>query len=228
MQTRIVLVEPKYEGNIGSIARVMKNFGFTDLFLVNPPELGNDARIWASHASDVISCCKIFKSLDDALKGSNIVVGTTSKTGKEAVRTPIISPKELREKIEGKEGIVSILFGREDVGLYNRELARCDIVVRIPTSHEYPVMNVSHAVTIILYELRDVESKNLKIAGRNDIDLLLDHYRRLFDEIRYPTHKKEKTLTMLRRIFGRAGLTEKEVRTLRGILRKTEWRINKK
>ncbi len=154
MEVRIILVEPKSEENVGAVARVTKNFGFSDLYLLNPPDIGIKALSVAAHAYDVLQSCRIVDSLPVAIANSAIVVGTTAKLGTSTnkhLRMPFFSPLELKDKVAGKSGILSILFGREDVGLLNVELKLCDLVVSIPTSHEYPVMNLSHAVAVILY-----------------------------------------------------------------------------
>ena len=231
MEVRVILVEPKNEENIGAVARVTKNFGFSDLYLVNPPNIGKKAFSVASHASDVLSACKIVNSMEEAIADSAIVAGTTSKPGisvNKHLRMPFFSPQELKKKVEDKRGIVSLLFGREDVGLLNEELMLCEIVVCIPTSPGYPVMNLSHAVAVVLYELRDVGAVSgavsgvLPLACLEDKERLFAHIRTFMDEIEYRDYKKEKTALMLRRILGRAELTAREVRTLRGILRKAE------
>jgi len=230
MKTVIVLVEPKYEGNIGSVARAMKNFGFKELILVKPPPLGDFCRAMASHAADVLDDCKTVDSFEDAVKNSNIVVGTTGITGgsgDEHIRMPFFTPKELGEKLRGKEGDISLVFGREDVGLSNEEIKKCDMIVNIPTCAEYPVMNLSHAVAIILYELCNVSSGKIELAKHDDLERLYEHYQSILNQIDYPKHKRNKTFLMLRRIFGRATLTGREVQTFRGILRKIEFHIKR-
>lgn len=233
MELRTILVEPKNEENIGAVARVTKNFGFSDLYLVNPPNIGKKAFSVASHAYDVLNACTIVNSVDDAIENSALVAGTTSQPGisvNRHLRRPFFSPRELKNKWEGKSGILSVLFGREDVGLLNEELMRCDIVVCIPTSPEYPVMNLSHAVAVVLYELRELEVETDSgeppaLACVEDKERLFAHIRAFLDDICYREHKKDKTLLMLRRVLGRAELTAREVRTLRGILRAAERKL---
>ncbi|MHC1636175.1 MAG: RNA methyltransferase [Candidatus Methanospirareceae archaeon] len=231
MEVRTILVEPKNEENIGAVARVIKNFGFSSLFLVKPREkIGEKAFTVASHAVDILQNCNIVDSLEEAIRDASIVVGTTSKPGvsqNKHLRMPFLTPRELRKKVEGKEGVLCILFGREDIGLKNEELKLCDIIVCIPTHPNYAAMNVSHAAAIILYELSDIKRGSIKLASKEDKERLYKHIEKFFEEIEYRKHKREKTLLMLRRIFGRAELTSKEVRTLRGILSKAEWKIRK-
>jgi tRNA/rRNA methyltransferase len=227
MEVRVILVEPKNEENIGAVARATKNFGFSNLYLVNPPNIGKKALSIASHAYDLLNACTIVGSVDEAIASSALIAGTTSQPGisrNRHMRMPFFSPHELKKKIEGKSGILSLLFGREDQGLLNEELMQCDFVVCVPTSPGYPVMNLSHAVAVVLYELRDAggDFGEITLANVADKARLFTHVRTFLDEIEYREHKREKTMLMLRRILGRAELTQREVRTLHGIVSKAE------
>jgi tRNA/rRNA methyltransferase len=235
MDVRVILVEPKLEENIGAVARVMKNFGFGELYLVKPPAL-TEKMFWvASHAEDVLRASTVVSNLDDAIAGSKLVVGTTAKTGISAnrhLRKPLFSPRELIAKVADGEGLLALLFGPEDRGLLNEELVHCDLVVSIPTSAAYPVLNLSHAVAIVLYELYELQEQQAfepdssmqqpPLAAVADKERLFEHISTFLEEIEYRAHKRERTMLMLRRLLGRAILTAREVRTLRGILRSAE------
>jgi len=232
MRLRVVLVEPIYEGNVGSVARSMKNFGFRDLVLVNPCKIEDFGLAMAAHARDVLQMSRCFSTLQEALQGANLVVGTTGKRLDNAqhhlrqhLRAPCLTPAELSQKLQGKEGTVALLLGREDCGLNSEELAACDMVVSIPTSAEYPVMNLSHAATILFYELSRVTNGDVELASRDSLLLLQDKARSLLVEAGYPEHKVEFTVLMLRRIFGRAVLTEREARTILGMIKNIRWKI---
>ena len=225
---RIVLVEPLYSGNVGSVARVMKNFGFSELVLLSPCEIDMPARVMSVHAYDIIENARIEFSLSDALKGSNIIVGMTGNPGRtdnKHFRIPAYSPRQLKEKLTGNNGIISLVFGREDAGLRNEELELCDIIVNIPTSQVYQSMNLSHAVAVVLYELSDIKAGDRYIADHFDIELLYGHIDEVLDDIEYKEYKEDKTKLMLSRILGRAELTAREVQTLRGILRRIQWKL---
>jgi tRNA/rRNA methyltransferase len=227
---RIVLVEPAYSGNVGSVARVMKNFGFKELVLLNPCELDKQARMMAVHAYDIIEDARIEFTFKDAVAGSNLVVGMTGLTGKtdnRHMRFPALTPRRLKEKLDGKTGVVSLLFGREDTGLHNEELEICDIIVNIPTNQEYPSMNLSHAAAVVLYELSDCKGGETYLADPFDISLLYQHLEEILHDIEYKEHKEDKTKLMLQRILGRAELTAREVQTLRGVLRRIQWKLGK-
>jgi len=225
LDLKIILVEPLYQGNVGSVARAMKNFGFYDLTLVNPCELKMEARALASHAFDVLEGAKIVDTIEEALEGSDIVIATTGITGlkvDEHIRMPPYTPRELKEKFSGTNGTVAVLFGREDNGFTNEELKLSDVIVSIPTSEIYPIMNLSHAVTIILYEMSQITAGENSLADGFDLRLLYEHIDEVLDDIDYPAHKKEKTHLMFKRIFGRAQLMPREVQTLRGFLGKVQ------
>jgi len=208
----------------------MKNFGFCELVLVSPCNIDMKAKVMAVHAYEIIENAKIEFSLFDAVRGSNIVVGMTGNPGKtdnKHVRLPYLPPRRLKEKLTGAGGVISLVFGREDHGMQNEELEMCDLIVNIPTSPEYPSMNLSHAVSVVLYELSDVCAGDTYLADHYDIDLLYGHIDEVLDDIEYKEHKEDKTKLMLRRILGRAELTGREVQTLRGVLRRIQWKLNK-
>jgi len=228
-EVEIVLVEPLYEGNIGFAARVMKNFGFTRLVLINPPEMTIEASARASHAKDVLESAIIADSLDDVIAESNMLIATTgevSKTISHAMRMPYYSPGELRDIVAPALGRVSILFGRENWGLSNEEVRQCDVICTIPTSREYPIVNISHAVGIVCYELAHLPRGEYITASRREMDALYDHIDEFLDLVDHREYKRENTMTMMRRIFGRTRLTGREVTTLHGLIRRAEWHIN--
>jgi TrmH family RNA methyltransferase len=223
----IVLVEPLHEGNIGFSARVMKNFGFTDLVLVNPCSLGEEARACAMHAHDVLDHARTM-SLDEVFANYSLVIATTgglSKSVCRSMRMPYYSPREIREQIRKVKGKVAILFGRENRGLSNEEVRRCDLICTIPSSPAYPILNISHAVGIVCYELADIPRGIYRIAEREEMEYLYGHLDHFLDKIEHPGFKRKNTLLMARRILGRTLLTTREVTTMHGILRRVEWHM---
>ncbi|MCD5424891.1 MAG: RNA methyltransferase [Methanosarcinaceae archaeon] len=227
LHIKIILVEPLYQGNVGSVARVIKNFGFNELILVNPCVLEGESRAMSAGASDILNNARTVESISDAIGSANIVIGTTGiKSSKydEHIRMPYYSPESIREKLKGIDGTIAILFGREDCGLTNEELKLCDMISIIPASIIYPIMNLSHAVCIMLYELSKHDNaiqNEMPLADKFDLELLYEHIYGLMGHIEYPIHKKDKTMLMLKRIFGRAQLLPREVQTLHGIIRKS-------
>jgi tRNA/rRNA methyltransferase len=222
---RVVLVEPMYEGNVGSVCRVMKNFGFDDIVFVKPCKLGEFSKAMAMHAQDLLAGARVVDTFEDAVKDADIVVATTGKPGAHInshVRSPYYNPKELAAMLEDKSGTVALVFGREDCGLVNDIVEKCDIVAYVPTSKEYPIMNLSQAVAIILYELSGFKGGNKALANRELMDVFYGHYEKLLESISYPKHKKDKTMMMLRRIYGRAMLNPREYYTMMGVLHEIE------
>ena len=224
---RIVLVEPLYEGNIGFAARVMKNFGFTDLILINPCSIGNEAKIRASHAADVLEQAKIM-TIDEVFSSSHRVVATTGALSYSAchpTRMPFYSPGELRELVEDLDGTISILFGRENWGLSNEEVRRADIICTIPTSPIYPIINLSHAVGVICYELANLPKALIPLATAVEMEHLYKHIDQYLDLVDHPGFKRESTMTLVRRVLGRCNLTWRECSTIHGLLRRSEWQF---
>lgn len=223
-EVQIVLVNPIYEGNVGSTARVMKNFGWTRLALVDPCSLGNEARAMASHAQDVLENARRV-TLDEVVAESALVVATTGEVSQSVcspVRMPYFSPAELRELVADVEGTVSVLFGRENRGFSNEELGRAGVICTIPTSPLYPILNLSHAVGIVCYELAGLEPGTYALASPFEMECLYDHLDRFLDRIDHPVHKRPVTLLLARRVLSRAKLTIREASTLHGLLRRTE------
>jgi tRNA/rRNA methyltransferase len=222
-----VLVEPLHEGNVGFAARVMKNFGFSDLVLVNPCPLADLALACAMHASDVLENARTM-TMDEVFSGYQLIVAATgaySKSVCRSTRMPYYSPREIREQIRKVKGKVAILFGRENRGLSNDEVRKCDLICTIPASLDYPILNISHAVGIICYELADLPGGTYSLAGREEMERLYEHLDTFLDRIDHPDFKRQNTLLMARRILGRTRLTTREVTTIHGILRRAEWHM---
>jgi len=219
---RVVLVNPKFEGNVGAVARVMANFGFDDLWMVDPCEIGDEARRRAKHANYLLDRAKIVEELGEAIQDASMVVGTSGIVSfgeKHFVRLSI-TPEDLSEKMRDFEGTVALLFGREDQGLFQDELQRCDILVHIPTDEGYPVLNLSHAVAVLLYELHSIPVQELYPTRATDVerDKLHEFFADLLDAIEYPEFRRERTEIMFRRMMGRSVPTKWEFYTIMGVL----------
>lgn len=217
-----MLCEPRHEGNIGAVARVMKNFDLEELILINPCKIEDEAYRRAMHASSVLRNAEIVADLDSALSDADLIVGTSgisSKSEKRHLRNPL-TPREFRERVFQIDGSVAIIFGREDYGLYNEELRRCDLFVTIPASKQYPVLNISHAACIIFYELFQGECRKTRRASGLEKEKLNERFSELLDTIDYPSHKRENTRVLFRRLIGRAVPSKWEFHTLMGVLSK--------
>lgn len=198
----------------------MKNFGFTDLWLVRPCKLGPQAKAMAVHAGDVLRWTRKVKTLDAALAGARLVVGTTARDLPEtSARGPLVEPGEMRRRAEAAGGRVVLLLGPEDHGLRVEELERCDLVVRIPTHSGYSSMNVSHAAALLLYELAGLESRPVPRATKAQVEGFLEHFDQTLRDVDFPAPRRKRTVNHARKMAGRANPTAVEVRVLRGALR---------
>ena len=152
---RIVLVEPQHPGNIGAVARVMANFGISDLALVNGCEVTDDSYARSKSGRPVLENLKRFETMEEALANCDIAVATSGikpKGDKRWFRAPK-NVKKINKILENREK-PALVFGRENYGLYKEELALCETTVTISTNPEYPILNLSHAVGIVLYEIK--------------------------------------------------------------------------
>ncbi|MDL2268754.1 RNA methyltransferase [Desulfosarcina sp. OttesenSCG-928-A07] len=230
----IVLVEPQGPINVGSVCRVMMNFGFKALRLVNPcPAYHSlEARRMALKAESILSDAAIFPTLADAVADCHLIFGTTRRFGK--YREDFLSPESAVRQIWSQPpGIrTAFVFGREDRGLHTAELDLCHFFVTIGTDPAYPSLNLSHAVALILYGLKTVENTYphpetqpiAMPAESRDIELMFQHMRRTLLDIDYLDEQNpDHILRAFRRLWGRGGLTGREVRILQGLWNRIDW-----
>jgi len=212
---------PKYEGNVGFIARAMENFGLSKLALVNPCPLDAECRKRAKHSLHILHSAALYPDFKSVCDDLDLVVGTSGVVNtneKQRLRNPI-PPQELGEKIWEVDGKVGICFAREDYGLYKEELLACDILVSIPVPGKLNVLNISHAATVIFWELfRDRLSlrQPLKASG-HEKELLHSQFADYLKVINYPQHQRENTELIFRRMTGRAVLSKWDFHTLMGV-----------
>ncbi|GMR05371.1 MAG: RNA methyltransferase [Thermodesulfobacteriota bacterium] len=229
----IVLVEPQSPGNVGSVARAMKNTGFSELVLVNPCDyLNNDAYSMACKADDVLTGARVFSTLDECIETTGLLVGTTRRMGR--LRYPLMTLEEAVPKIleMSETNRVSILFGREDRGLENDEIPRCDILLEIPTSPEYPSLNLAQAVLMVCFHLFTAKGRkapSIEVAPREQLERMYVHMEEALRALGYGEQGGEYLLRTIlrsfRRLYGRTGLMQKEINMLRGIFAQIEGRV---
>jgi len=220
----IILIEPELSENVGFIARAMKNFGLKNLVLIEPKCSLDKAIKTAKHAKDVLKKAKVEKK--GYLDKFDYLIGTTSKLGTDynIPRSPL-TPEQLAEKIKDKKNKIAILFGRESIGLTNKEILKCDFVVTIPASRKYSALNISHAATVIFYELfkRAKEKSNSHIvsAGKKEKDVLFKEINKLLGRVEFSTKEKKETQKKVwKRVIGKAFLTKREIFALIGFFKK--------
>lgn len=242
-EVRIILVEPAGPLNVGSVARIMKNMGLRELFLVNPHcnPLGDEARRMAVRAADVLEGAKVVPTLAEALTGCARAIATTARERTLAI--PIENPAEALPWLLAENSKSALIFGREDSGLTNTELNYAQKLVAIPANPEYPSLNLAQAVAVCAYELRQISLSTPKKRSNTltrpissqfegelaTIDTLEGYYQQLESVLLkigylYP-HTKAARMEKFRLLFNRANLTSEEVAMLRGICRQIEWAI---
>ncbi|NEP17256.1 MAG: RNA methyltransferase [Leptolyngbya sp. SIO4C1] len=246
---RIVLVEPAGGLNVGAIARVMKNFGLTQLVLVKPhcEPLGAEARQMAVHARDVLEQAQQVPTLSAALVGCQRAVATTARS--RDFEAPLESPDTTLPWLLAPSTAAALIFGPEDRGLSNQELTQAQRFLKIPSDPGYPVLNLAQAVAVCCYELSRLvslpaetgqqpmqsEPNALRTSGSSDkqsasLDVLEGYYHHLESVLLqigylYP-HTATSRMRKFRRLLQRAEPSADEVALLRGILRQVEWAVS--
>ncbi len=225
---RIVLIETTHPGNIGAVARAMKNMCLEQLVLVAPQCYPNaEATARASGADDLLARARVVDDLDQALEGCRLVVGASARL--RSVQWPQLQPRECAALVtrEAEQGDVAVLFGRESSGLRNRELDRCQYLVHIPANPEYSSLNLAQAVQVLSYEIqmaaRDAEPRADQevrdLVPAEDMERFFAHLEQALIDIRFSDPRQSNRLQRrLRRLFFRARPDREEMNILRGIL----------
>ncbi len=235
---RIVLVETSHPGNIGAVARAMKNMGLGRLVLVNPGRFPHaDATARASGADDVLAAAKVTDSLEAAVADCHLVVGASARS--RTIPWPVMEPRACAGRMLAAAGAgeaVALVMGREKSGLTNAELERCHVHVHIPANPDYPSLNLGAAVQVLAYELRmcalaaddalpagEVLERDQPLATSAELEGLYEHFARALAILDfYDPDNPRQLMRRLRRLFNRAQLDRMEVNILRGILAAAE------
>ncbi len=230
----IILVEPQGPINIGSVCRAMMNFGFTNLRIVNPTKHYKSllAKKMALTAFGVLEKAPVFDDLKSALADIQIAFGTTRRFGK--YRKNFFTPSGAALKLHQSYLNIkcALVLGPEDTGLETKDLDLCQHFITIPTHEDYPSMNLSHALSVLLYEISlkcdagdkfyDHEPK--KLATGDELEHMYSHIKKSLVDIDFlDKHNPDHLLRTFRRIFGEAGLSSRDVRILRGLMSRIDW-----
>lgn len=229
---RIVLVNTSHPGNIGGTARAMKNMGLERLYLVEPQDFPSDQAVWrAAGATDVLDNAVVVQSLDEAISGCSLVVGTSARERR--IPWPLLDPRQCGESVwqEAHQHEVAIVFGREDRGLTNEELHKCNYHVHIPSNPEYSSLNLATAVQVITYEIRMaylLATENNTLPQHQwdfppaDAQALETFYTHIEDTLAQldflDKDNPKQTMTRLRRLFNRVRMDQMELNIFRGVL----------
>ena len=235
---RIVLVETSHPGNIGAVARAMKNMCMTELYLVQPKIFPSaDATARASGADDLLANAVICESIQEAIADCEVVIGASARS--RSISVPELPPRECAEKmaVEAQDKKIAILFGRENSGLKNHELDLCQSLLSIPCNPEYSSLNLAAAVQVVCYELNVAANseapkpKELEnpLASSAQMESFFEHLYQTLDEIGFLNPEKSTSIMRrLRRVYLRANLDTKELDILRGILKKSTAVLHRK
>lgn len=229
----IILVEPQLGQNIGAVARVMLNFGLSNLRIVSPRDgwPNPEAIPTAAGADQVLESAEIYSSTQDAISDLHRIFATTSRSP-DLIKS-IYSPKSAIEQLNStsdKTEKVGILFGGERCGLMNEHISLSEAIIKIPTSDTFSSLNLAQSVALIAYEWflqasshpsHIFRTGNTTLATHDDLENFFLHLEDELERTGFLRHKKKRATMVrnIRGIFERACLTEQEVRTLRGIVR---------
>jgi TrmH family RNA methyltransferase len=224
-QVRIVLIEPSHPGNIGSVARAMKNMSLTELVLVRPRAFPHaEAVALAAGADDILAGARIVGSVAEAIADCGFMAGTTSRP--RSYYWEFTTPRDVAARIVGLPPVnrAALLFGSERYGLGNEDLQYCNVLVRIPANPEYCSLNLAMSVQLLAYEIfmaqgspRSHTQLELPLAESADVEHFFAHLLQVLQEIDFDDRTGH-LMERLRRLFNRAQLDRNELNILRGIL----------
>ncbi|HVC01957.1 MAG TPA: RNA methyltransferase [Steroidobacteraceae bacterium] len=222
---RIVLVEPSHPGNVGSVARAMKNMALADLVLVRPRSMPHpEAIALAAGADDVLASAKVVDTVAAAIADCAFVAGTTSRPRN--LSWEFATPREAAARINALAAgsRAALLFGSERYGLANEDLNHCALLVRIPANDAYCSLNLAMSVLLLSYEVflaREQPAGRTQLeaplAEGADLEHFYAHLERVLGEIEFGD-RTGYLMDRLRRLFNRTGLDRNELNILRGIL----------
>ena len=226
----IILLKPETPENVGFVARSMKNFGLHNLLLISPLyDHPSEAAIRTSmHAKEILASAEVlpYSSFHSLKSRFDMIVGTTSLLGTDYnVPRTTLQPDELPARLN-PDVKTAIVFGNEGTGLSNEELRSCDIAITIPTSKEYPAMNLSHAAAVLFYELynsygKDKINSHLKKATRKELDIIHGLMQGIIASTEFSTEEKRNTQVLVwKKLMEQASLTKREAFAVMGLLRK--------
>lgn len=228
---RIVLVSPLYGGNVGSVCRAMMNMGLSRLVIAAPGPLDMDeAKMMAPHAHAILEARRECASLAEAVADCGRIVGTSAREG--LYRQQAVSPRALAPALlaSAAAGPVALVFGREDKGLFNDEIALCTDIIQIPTAPQNPSLNLAQAALICTYELflatatYEPPAENSPDAPSRLRELMFESWRETLLGIGFMSDEKADHMMLgLRRVLSRGKLTVNDVKIMMGIARQTAW-----
>ncbi|MCL1037736.1 tRNA (cytosine(32)/uridine(32)-2'-O)-methyltransferase TrmJ [Shewanella submarina] len=231
---RVVLVGTSHPGNIGSVARAMKTMGLSNLYLAEPRcEPDGQSVALAAGACDILKSLKTVDSMEEAIKDCSLVIATSARS--RTLDWPMLDPRQAGEKMaaESASGQVAIVFGRENHGLNNEELQRCNYHLFIPANPEYSSLNLAQAVQLVCYETRmawlasqEQEADVVEYPSNEDHERFFTHLEQTLTRTGFiiKNHPGQ-VMTKLRRLFTKARIESQEMNILRGILTSVDKKV---
>lgn len=238
MGVGVALVEPQYHVNVGHVARLMKNFGLPQLYLIKPAFDQEEAKRYSMHGADVLASAKVV-TLAQLRKKFDVLVGTTAirATSRLNILREPVSPEQLAGIVCESEGRdFCIVLGRESSGLNNKELGMCDLVATIDTKTDYKTLNIAHALAILLYQISKSKPeapakksrRKIDVASQDDIGLLMQYIDKVAKASNYDSHKQPMLNSAVKRIFVKSVPTAKDVMLVVSLLRRSLLAIERK
>ena len=225
----IVMVCTTHPGNIGGVARAMKNMGLSRLSLVAPeaPFPHAKARARASGAVNVLENTQVFDTLEEAIEGCSLVIGASARM--RTLPWPVVDPRECASRVVNieKGAEVAIVLGRENSGLTNEELELCQLLVTIPTNPDFSSLNIAAAAQVLCYEIRlaanldkvPEDEPDSPLATSEEREGMFSHFEEALTELEFlKPDNPGQLMRRLRRLFTRTGVERLEVNILRGIM----------
>jgi len=230
LPSRFVLVDTSHPGNIGAVARAMKNMGLAELVLVNPREFPHpEATARASGADDLLARARVVATLPEAIADCGLVLATTARTREQYFR--VLEAREVADRAVSEAragaGAVAVVFGTERFGLSNEHLLAAHALLRIPANPEYESLHIALAAQLIAYEIRMAARqatapapREASLATPQQMEMFFTHLEQVMTEADFRDRTQSGTHLMgrIRRMFNRAELDANEVNILRGIL----------
>lgn len=236
-KVRIVLVATSHPGNIGAAARALKTMNLDQLWLVDPADYPSmEAFSRASGAVDVLDKARVVGSLEEALAGCGLVIGTSARP--RTVSAPLLTPRDTAERVSAlsDDAEAAIVFGRERTGLTNAELDQCQFQMNIPANPEYCSLNLAAAVQLMAYELNLAAGASVQAPTRKSPQATADEMERFYAALEtllervefFDPQNPKHLMRRLRRLFGRAEPDRNEYNILRGIIAAVEKQLPEK
>ena len=222
---RVVLIDPSHPGNIGSVARAMKNMALSDLVLVRPRSFPHaESTALAAGADDILAGARVVQSVEQAVADCAFIAGTTSRP--RSYYWEFTTPRDVAARIValGQENRAALLFGSERYGLATEDLNLCNVLVRIPANPQYCSLNLAMSVQLAAYEIFMAREQpqshtqlEMALAPSADVEHFYAHLHEVLNEVDF-ADRTGHLMERLRRLFNRAQLDRNELNILRGIL----------